>query len=112
MTPERFTPIPIRPIHNIVWLEHEDPPLRSPAGLWLPPPEDSATRPPVVARVVAVGPGRVLPSGDRVTPDVTVGQRVLVGAYEGVRTEFEGRAFHVVFDFAIHGLVEDEAAAS
>src|SRR3954467_8675827 len=54
------------------------------SGIVLP---DTATEKPQQGEVVAVGPGRVLDSGDRVTLDVKEGDRVLFAKYAG--TEFK-----------------------
>jgi chaperonin GroES len=53
-------------------------------GIVLP---DTATEKPQQGEVVAVGPGRILDSGDRVVLDVKTGDRVLFAKYAG--TEFK-----------------------
>jgi len=53
-------------------------------GIVLP---DTATEKPQQGEVVAVGPGRVLDSGDRVTLDLREGDRVIFAKYAG--TEFK-----------------------
>jgi chaperonin GroES len=54
------------------------------SGIVLP---DTATEKPQQGEVLAVGPGRVLDTGERVTPDVKQGERVLFAKYSG--TEFK-----------------------
>jgi chaperonin GroES len=54
------------------------------SGIVLP---DTATEKPQQGEIVAVGPGRVLDNGDRVTLDVKEGDRVLFAKYAG--TEFK-----------------------
>src|SRR5215210_636819 len=54
------------------------------SGIVLP---DTAKEKPQQGEVLAVGPGRVLDSGDRVVPDVKTGERVLFAKYSG--TEFK-----------------------
>jgi len=53
-------------------------------GIVLP---DTATEKPQQGEVVAVGPGRVLDSGDRITLDLKEGDRVIFAKYAG--TEFK-----------------------
>src|SRR4051812_41894593 len=53
-------------------------------GIVLP---DTATEKPQQGEVVAVGPGRVLDNGDRVSLDVKTGDTVLFAKYAG--TEFK-----------------------
>jgi chaperonin GroES len=57
------------------------------SGIVLP---DTATEKPQQGEVLAVGPGRVLDNGDRVTLDVKEGDRVLFAKYAG--TEFKHEA--------------------
>src|ERR671938_943633 len=54
------------------------------SGIVLP---DTATEKPQQGEVLAVGPGRILDSGERVNPDVKSGDRVLFAKYSG--TEFK-----------------------
>ena len=54
------------------------------SGIVLP---DTAKEKPQQGEVMAVGPGRILDSGERVVPDVKQGERVLFAKYSG--TEFK-----------------------
>ena len=54
------------------------------SGIVLP---DTAKEKPQQGEVLAVGPGRVLDTGERVIPDVKQGERVLFAKYSG--TEFK-----------------------
>ena len=54
------------------------------SGIVLP---DTATEKPQQGEIVAVGPGRVLDSGERVTLDLKEGDRVIFAKYAG--TEFK-----------------------
>jgi chaperonin GroES len=54
------------------------------SGIVLP---DTAKEKPQQGEVMAVGPGRILDSGERVVPDVKKGERVLFAKYSG--TEFK-----------------------
>jgi chaperonin GroES len=54
------------------------------SGIVLP---DTAKEKPQQGEVLAVGPGRILDSGERVIPDIQQGQRVLFARYAG--TEFK-----------------------
>src|SRR6476661_4843353 len=54
------------------------------SGIVLP---DTAKEKPQQGEVLAVGPGRILDTGERVVPDVKQGERVLFAKYSG--TEFK-----------------------
>ena len=56
-------------------------------GIVLP---DSAKEKPQRGRVVAVGPGRLLESGERCAVAVVVGDEVLYGKYGGTEIEVDG----------------------
>ena len=69
-------------------------------GIVLP---DTAQEKPQQGRVLAVGEGRVLPNGDRSSPQVSEGDRVLFASYAG--TEL------VVDDESVLIMSEDELLA-
>ncbi len=54
------------------------------SGIVLP---DTAKEKPQQGEILAVGPGRMLDSGERLVPDVKAGERVLFAKYSG--TEFK-----------------------
>jgi chaperonin GroES len=56
-------------------------------GIVLP---DAAQEKPQRGKVVAVGPGRLLDSGERCAVSVTVGDEVLFGKYGGTEIEVDG----------------------
>ncbi len=58
----------------------EDEESRLPSGLVIP---DTAKEKPQIGEVIAVGPGARNDSGDRMTMDVTVGDRVLYSKFAG-----------------------------
>jgi len=129
-----YSPLPLHPLRDIVWLVHEKPAQLS-SSIWLPDESlrgDDNRNSAVWARVVAVGPGRILKNlpalgrspGDyewiipeihdswvsaiwRAAPLVKVGDRVLVGRHEGHDLEVMNRKVRVVIEEAIHAVDED-----
>ena len=63
------------------------------SGIVLP---DTATEKPQQGEVLAVGPGRVLDSGDRVVVDVKQGERVLFAKYSGTEIKLEQDEFLIL----------------
>ena len=59
----------------------------SKSGIIIP---DTAKEKPQQGKVVAVGPGRLSESGDRLSPEVKDGDVVLFGKYSGTEIEVEG----------------------
>ncbi len=62
-------------------------------GIVLP---DSAKEKPQRGKVVAVGPGRLLESGERCAVAVVVGDEVLYGKYGGTDIEVDGDEFKIL----------------
>jgi chaperonin GroES len=57
------------------------------SGIVLP---DSAKEKPQEGKVIAVGTGRVLESGERVALDVAVGDRIIFSKYAGTEVKYQG----------------------
>jgi len=74
----------LRPLGDRVVVKPLDREEVTKSGIVLP---DTAKEKPQQGEVLAVGPGRILDSGERVTPDVKAGERVLFAKYSG--TEFK-----------------------
>jgi len=63
------------------------------SGIVLP---GNAKEKPQEGEIVAVGPGRVLDNGQRVTPEVKVGDIVIYSKYAGTEVKFEGEEYLVL----------------
>jgi chaperonin GroES len=74
----------LRPLGDRVVVKPLDREEVTASGIVLP---DTAKEKPQQGEVLAVGPGRILDSGDRSVPDVQQGERVLFAKYSG--TEFK-----------------------
>lgn len=80
--------INIRPLDDRVVVEPLEAEEVTAGGIVLP---DTAKERPQRGTVVAVGPGKVLDSGDRGSLAVTVGDQVIFGKYSGTDIEVDGR---------------------
>ncbi len=74
----------LQPLGDRVVVKPSDREEMTRGGIVLP---DTAKEKPQQGEIVAVGPGRVLDSGERVTLDLNAGDRVLFAKYAG--TEFK-----------------------
>ena len=74
----------LRPLSDRVVVKPLDREEVTKSGIVLP---DTAKEKPQQGEVLAVGPGRILDTGERVRPDVKQGERVLFAKYSG--TEFK-----------------------
>jgi chaperonin GroES len=72
------------------------------SGIVLP---DTAKEKPQQGEVLAVGPGRVLDTGERVTPDVKQGERVLFAKYSGTEFKLEQQELLILRESDILAIV-------
>jgi chaperonin GroES len=60
-----------------------------------------------VATVVAVGPGRILPNGVQLEPDVSVGDKVAFNYMATMKLEYEGQEYLSIFSRDILAIIEE-----
>ena len=77
----------IRPLHDRVIVRREEEERTSAGGIVIP---DTATEKPIRGKVVAVGNGKTLDSGDVRPLDVKKGDTVLFGKYSGTEVKVDG----------------------
>ena len=78
------------------------------SGIVLP---DTATEKPQQGEVLAVGPGRILDSGDRVVVDVKQGERVLFAKYSGTEFKLEQEEYLILREADILAVVTNGAGS-
>ena len=83
----------LRPLDDRVVVQPHDAEEMTAGGIVLP---DAAKEKPQRGKVVAVGPGKLLDSGDRGTLSVAVGDEVIYGKYSGTEIEVEGREVKIL----------------
>lgn len=77
----------LRPLDDRIVVKRLEAEEKTSGGIILP---DAAKEKPQRGEVVAVGPGKLLDSGNRATPDVVKGDIVLFGKYSGTEVKVEG----------------------
>lgn len=85
--------ITLRPLDDRVVIEVLNAEEKTSGGILLP---DTAKQKPQQGKVVAVGPGRHLESGDRAALAVKVGDLVLFGKYSGSDVEVNGQEYKIM----------------
>ncbi|WP_404447342.1 co-chaperone GroES [Sutcliffiella horikoshii] len=78
----------LKPLGDRIVIELVQSEEKTASGIVLP---DSAKEKPQEGKVVAVGTGRVLESGERVALEVAEGDNVIFSKYAGTEVKFEGR---------------------
>lgn len=77
----------LQPLHDRIIVEPAQADERTAGGIILP---DSAQEKPQRGKVLAIGPGKTLDSGERAPVDVAVGETVLYGKYSGTEVTTGG----------------------
>ncbi len=77
----------IQPLGDRVVVKRQEAEDKTAGGILLP---DTAKEKPQQGKVLAVGPGKLLDSGERAKPDVAVGDVILFGKYSGSELTVDG----------------------
>jgi chaperonin GroES len=87
------TSVNIRPLDDRVVVEVSAAEQMTAGGIVLP---DNAKEKPQRGRVIAVGPGKLLESGERGALSVAVGDEVIFGKYGGTEIEVDGEEVKIL----------------
>lgn len=85
--------VSIKPLEDRIVIKQVEAEQTTSSGLVIP---DTAKEKPQEGEVVAVGPGRVSDSGNRVPVDVSVGDRVIYSKYGGTEVKHGGEEYLVL----------------
>lgn len=83
----------INPLGDYIVTQAEEASTKTASGLYLP---NGATEKPKVAKVVAVGPGKVGDDNERVPMTVKVGDRILYKNYSETEVKVDGKSYLLV----------------
>ena len=92
----------LRPLGDRIVIELVESEEKTASGIVLP---DSAKEKPQEGKVVAVGTGRVLESGERVALEVSVGDRIIFSKYGGTEVKYEGVEYLILRESDILAVV-------
>ena len=93
----------IRPLNDRILVQRIEADEKTAGGILIP---DNAKEKPAEGRVVAVGSGKLLESGNRRTPEVKVGDRVLFGKWSGSEVKLEGNEHLLLKEEEILAILE------
>ncbi|MCA9286483.1 MAG: co-chaperone GroES [Phycisphaerales bacterium] len=93
----------VRPLEDRVLVKPLEPEKKTASGIFLP---ETAKEKPMQGKIVAVGPGKMLDSGERVKPSVKVGDTVVFGKYAGTEVEIKNVKHLIVRETELLGLIE------
>ncbi|AEN91860.1 10 kDa chaperonin [Priestia megaterium WSH-002] len=83
----------LKPLGDRVVIELVKSEEKTASGIVLP---DSAKEKPQEGKIVAVGTGRVLESGERVALEVAAGDRIIFSKYAGTEVKYEGTEYLIL----------------
>ncbi|WP_059174237.1 co-chaperone GroES [Bacillus sp. FJAT-27445] len=92
----------LRPLGDRIIIELVESEEKTASGIVLP---DTAKEKPQEGKVVAVGSGRVLDSGERVAPEVSVGDRIVFSKYAGTEVKYQGTEYLILRESDIHAVI-------
>ncbi|HZL92220.1 MAG TPA: co-chaperone GroES [Vicinamibacterales bacterium] len=93
----------IRPLHDRVVVRRTEEVRKSPGGIVIP---DTATEKPIRGKIVAVGKGKILESGEIRPLDLKVNDEVLFGKYTGTEIKIDGEDLVVMREDDVMAVIE------
>src|SRR6266849_1161862 len=98
--------VKLRPLGDRVVVKATSRETVTKSGIVLP---DTAKEKPQEGEILAIGPGKVLDNGKRVTLEVKVGQKILFAKYGGTEVKIDGEEYLILRESDIMGIVEWES---
>lgn len=95
--------VPIKPVADYIVLQQEEAESKTASGLYLP---DNAKEKPKIAKVLAVGEGRIGDDNERIPVSVKVGDRVIYGGYSNTEVKINGTEYLLVKEENIYGVIK------
>jgi chaperonin GroES len=93
----------LKPLEDRIVVKPNEAETKTSGGIVLP---DSAKEKPLMGKVIAVGPGRMLDSGKRGGMSVKKNDVVLFGKYGGSDVEVDGTEYKILRESELLGIVE------
>lgn len=93
----------IRPLHDRVLIKRLEESETKQGSIIIP---DSAKEKPQQGEVIGVGSGKLSEKGERITPQVKAGDRILFGKYSGSEVKVDGEEYIIFREDEILGVLE------
>jgi chaperonin GroES len=101
-----MTAMKVRPLHDRILLKRIEEKESIKGGIVIP---DTAKEKPQEGLVVAVGNGKILENGTRISLEVKEGDRVLFGKYSGTEIKLDGEEYLIVREDDVLGILTESA---
>ena len=92
----------LKPLRDKVVVERSEAEEKTAGGIVLP---DTAKDKPKQGTVIAVGPGRVLDSGEVKALEVKKGDRILFGGFAGTEVKLDGKEYLILSESEILAVI-------
>ena len=91
------------PLNDKIVVKRMEAEEKTAGGIVLP---DTAKEKPKQGKVLSLGDGKLLETGERVAPDLKAGDRILFGKYSGAEIKIEGEEYLILKEDEILGVLE------
>jgi chaperonin GroES len=98
--------VSIRPLNDRIIVRRTEEQEQMRGGLYIP---DTAKEKPQEGEVLAVGNGKLLETGQRISIDIKPGDRVLFGKYAGTEIKLDGEDYLILREDDVLGVIETTA---
>ena len=98
-----------RPLGDRVVVKRVQEDVKTAGGIIIP---DTVQEKPQEGEVLAVGPGGRDEKGDRIAPEVKVGDRILFGKWSGTEVKVDGQDLLIMKESDIMGVLEGAKTSS
>lgn len=93
----------LRPLNDRILVQRLESEEKTAGGIIIP---DSAKEKPSEGKITAVGPGKRNKQGERISPDVKVGEKVLFSKYGGTEVKLDDEDYLIMREDDILGVIE------
>lgn len=93
----------IRPLNDRIVVERLEAEDKTAGGIYLP---DAAKEKPKTGKVVAVGQGKLLDSGERSKPTLKKGNKILFESYAGSEVKVDGKEYLIMREDDVLAIIE------
>lgn len=98
-----------RPLGDRVVVKRVQEEIKTAGGIIIP---DTAQEKPQEGEIIAVGPGGRDEKGDRIAPEVKVGDRILFGKWSGTEVKVDGQDLLIMKESDVMGVLEGAKSSS
>jgi len=95
--------VKIRPLNDRIVVERLEAEDKTAGGIYLP---DAAKEKPKTGKVVAVGEGKLLDSGERSKPSLKKGNKIIFESYAGTEVKIDGKEYLLMREDDVLAIIE------